>query len=167
MSTICYLCGKDISDDEKISSDHVAPKLLIDREQPRVKEYYYGRFSLHKQKTLPPCICPTESVCGLLDRRRAQRRFTAMYALRRARPNSQKIGDNLQFSKSSLFFIKTELTCKRGQDRSVYSWAQGLPSPHRWLKFSAAVRPARFMHCDRSESRNAQTLQPKAIGAKQ
>jgi len=62
-----------------------------------------------------------------------------------------------------LFFIKTELTCKRGQDRSVYSWGQGLPSPHGWLKFSAAVRAARFMRCGRSESRNAQPLQQQAI----
>jgi len=52
MSTICYLCGKDIPDDEKISSDHVVPKLLIDREQPRVKGYDYGGF------------LPTHDICN-------------------------------------------------------------------------------------------------------
>jgi hypothetical protein len=44
MSKVCYLCGKDIPTDEKFSSDHVVPKLLIDREQPKVKGYDYGGF---------------------------------------------------------------------------------------------------------------------------
>lgn len=42
MNKICYLCGKKISADDQFSSDHVVPKLLIDRRQPKVKGFDYG-----------------------------------------------------------------------------------------------------------------------------
>lgn len=40
MSTTCYLCGKEITVNQ--TNDHVVPKLLIDRAQPKVKGFDYG-----------------------------------------------------------------------------------------------------------------------------
>lgn len=42
MNSICYLCNEIIKVDDEKSSDHVVPRLLIDREQPKVKGYDYG-----------------------------------------------------------------------------------------------------------------------------
>lgn len=38
--SVCYLCGLPIS--EKVSRDHVVPKQIIEREQPRAKGFDYG-----------------------------------------------------------------------------------------------------------------------------
>ena len=42
MNSICYLCNKIINLHDKKSDDHVVPKLLIDRAQPKVKGFDYG-----------------------------------------------------------------------------------------------------------------------------
>lgn len=42
MPEICYLCGKEIAKDEVNSDDHVVPKQLITRKQPKVKGFDYG-----------------------------------------------------------------------------------------------------------------------------
>lgn len=50
MDTICYLCGKEITVDQKISGDHVVPRLFIDREQPKAKGFDYAGF-IHTHET--------------------------------------------------------------------------------------------------------------------
>jgi len=42
MRTICYLCNKEINGN--MTEDHVVPRQLIDRKQPRVKGFDYGGF---------------------------------------------------------------------------------------------------------------------------
>ncbi len=42
MSEICYLCGKEIRKSEVNSDDHVVPKQLINRKQPKIKGFDYG-----------------------------------------------------------------------------------------------------------------------------
>lgn len=44
MDKICYLCSKNIEENQKESSDHVVPRLFIDREQPKEKGFDYGGF---------------------------------------------------------------------------------------------------------------------------
>lgn len=42
MVEICYLCGKEIKEDDVNSDDHVIPQLLITRNQPKAKGFDYG-----------------------------------------------------------------------------------------------------------------------------
>lgn len=41
-TSICYLCGKEIAEDDISSGDHVIPQLLITRAQPKAKGFDYG-----------------------------------------------------------------------------------------------------------------------------
>lgn len=52
MVEICYLCGKEIKEGDANSGDHVIPKLLITRNQPKAKGFDYGR------------ILPTHEKCN-------------------------------------------------------------------------------------------------------
>lgn len=51
MKTICYLCGKEISDQDH-SDDHIVPKQFIKRSQPKVKGYDYAG------------VLPTHAACN-------------------------------------------------------------------------------------------------------
>lgn len=42
MNSICYLCNKKIRADDRKSGDHVVPRLMIERDQPKVKGFDYG-----------------------------------------------------------------------------------------------------------------------------
>lgn len=44
MTEICYLCGKEIRKTEVNSDDHVVPKQLINRKQPKIKGFDYGGY---------------------------------------------------------------------------------------------------------------------------
>lgn len=50
MKKICYLCAKKIESNQKESSDHVIPRLFIDREQPKAKGFDYGGFIYTHEK---------------------------------------------------------------------------------------------------------------------
>lgn len=42
LNEVCYLCGKEIADDDRKSDDHVIPQLLVTRKQPKTKGFDYG-----------------------------------------------------------------------------------------------------------------------------
>lgn len=42
MAESCYLCGKEIAENDVSSGDHVVPRQLISRTQPKVKGFDYG-----------------------------------------------------------------------------------------------------------------------------
>ena len=49
MNKICYLCNEPILPDQKISGDHVYPKGIMKREQPKVKGFdYAGKVDSHE-----------------------------------------------------------------------------------------------------------------------
>lgn len=49
MEHSCYLCNKIIKPGEKLSGDHVVPRLLIDRTEPKVKGFdYAGKIQTHE-----------------------------------------------------------------------------------------------------------------------
>ncbi|MDP2821630.1 MAG: hypothetical protein Q8O52_02970 [Sulfuritalea sp.] len=42
MVEICYLCGKEIAENDVNSDDHAVPRQMIARTQPKVKGFDYG-----------------------------------------------------------------------------------------------------------------------------